>query len=139
MTNTCVLTGRVGKDPELKQIGSTQLTTFSLAVNRGQKDSEGNYITDWFNIELWGKSAELAHRLVKKGNLLTCTGRIQIDKYTKDGKESTLVMLNANSFNILVSDKNTSSNAANTNIKAPATKQQSNHELIFDDSEIPPF
>jgi single-strand DNA-binding protein len=133
MTNTCVLTGRVGKDAESKQIGSSQLTTFSLAVNRGLKDKDGNYITDWFNIELWGKSAELAHKLVKKGNLLTCTGRVQIDKFTKDGKESTLVKLVANSFNILVSDRNT-----NQEIKAPSKPKVSDHESIFND-ELPPF
>ena len=61
MINSVVVVGRVGQDPEMKYFESGKVkTTFSLAVNRWDSKTKGE-VTDWFNIELWDKLAEI-HR-----------------------------------------------------------------------------
>ena len=55
-------------------------TTFSLAVNRWDSKTKGE-VTDWFNIELWDKLAEIAGEYVKKGKLVAVDGRLAMSKW----------------------------------------------------------
>jgi len=60
--NQVVLGGNVGRDPELRSTTNGQsVTNFSLAVNRAWRDKDGNLseATEWFNITVWGKQAEV--------------------------------------------------------------------------------
>ncbi len=78
-TNHIVLVGRAGKDPEMRYFESGRVvTTFTLAVNRPVKDPQ----TDWFDIEIWGKPAEIAGEYVKKGSLIGVEGKIRWDSWT---------------------------------------------------------
>lgn len=76
--NKVVLVGRVGKDPEIKALPSgQQVATFSLATSRvWTKDGEKHEETEWNNIVLWGKLAEIAGLYVKKGTLLLVEGHL---------------------------------------------------------------
>ena len=79
--NSVVVVGRVGQDPEMKYFESGKVkTTFSLAVNRWDAKTKGE-VTDWFNIELWDKLAEIAGEYVKKGKLVAIDGRLAISKW----------------------------------------------------------
>lgn len=82
MVNAVMLVGRVGKDPEMRYFESGRVkTTFSLAVNRPTKERE----TDWFDIELWGRQAEVAGEYVRKGSLVGIEGRLDYSSWTDDG------------------------------------------------------
>jgi hypothetical protein len=53
MLNSLILVGRLGQDPELKYFDSGSVkATFSVAVDRPSKEKT----TDWFNVEVWGKT-----------------------------------------------------------------------------------
>jgi single-strand DNA-binding protein len=79
--NTVVLLGRLGQDPEIKYFDSGSVKAkFSIAVDRNF--SKENKITDWFNIEVWGRQAEFVGEWVKKGSLVTVTGQIEVSRYT---------------------------------------------------------
>lgn len=79
MVNAVMLVGRTGKDPEMRYFESGRVkTTFSLAVNRPTKERE----TDWFDVELWGRQAEIAGEYVRKGNLVGIEGRLDFSKWT---------------------------------------------------------
>ena len=45
------------------------LANFTPAVNRRSRDEE----PDWFNLEIWGKQAQIAADYVKKGSLIGIT------------------------------------------------------------------
>jgi len=64
--NKSILHGNVGKDPEVKTIGESKV---SLATNKTFKNSSGEKETktEWHNIVMWGKLAELAEKYVTKG------------------------------------------------------------------------
>lgn len=77
--NSVVLTGRAGRDPEQRFFESGKvLTTLSMAVNRPGKDSD----TDWFEIKLWGKAAEICAEYVRKGQMFGIVGRIEQESWT---------------------------------------------------------
>ncbi len=86
--NKVILVGRVGKDPEVRQAGSTQVASFSLATSEKFTDKQGQQQenTEWHNIVLWGKQAELAGQYVRKGSMLYIEGSIKTESYEKDGQ-----------------------------------------------------
>lgn len=78
--NRVILVGRLGKDPEIKYTPSGMaMATFSLATDENRKDAEGKRQTqtEWHNIVLWGKQAEIAGEFLKKGKLVYLEGRLQ--------------------------------------------------------------
>lgn len=85
--NTICLVGRLTKDPELNFPGDTAIAKFSLAVGRPFKDKRtGEYPTDYFNIVAFGKTAENAANNYAKGRQVEVVGRIENNKYEKDGQ-----------------------------------------------------
>lgn len=76
--NNVVLVGRVGKDPEIRYFESgSSMASFSLAVNRPSKEK----ITDWFDIKLWGRQAEIAGEYVRKGSQVCIEGQLDFDSW----------------------------------------------------------
>ncbi len=79
--NKVILVGRLTQDPEMKSTQSGQsLCTFGLATNRVWTDSdtkEKQEKTEFHNIVLWGRLAEITSQYLNKGNLVLIEGRIQ--------------------------------------------------------------
>lgn len=79
--NSVTLVGRVGGDPDVKYFESGSVVcNLTLAVNRLSRNTDQ---PDWFNLELWGKTAEVAANYVRKGSLIGVTGALKFD-YWKD-------------------------------------------------------
>ena len=75
--NSVSIVGRAGQDPDVKYFESgSVIATFTLAVRRTQTE------TDWFNLELWGKNAEIAAQYVKKGSLIGVNGSLKFEHWT---------------------------------------------------------
>ena len=113
--NTVSLVGRAGREPDVRyfESGST-VANFTLAVNRISKSDE----PDWFNLEIWGKQAQIAADYVKKGSLLGITGSLKIDSW-KDkntGEDRFKPVVRVDRLNLLSSRKETeNSNYSNNN------------------------
>ena len=78
--NRVILIGHLGRDPEIKFTPSgVALAKFSLATSERRKDPEGNLKehTEWHNIILWRRQAEVAGEYLKKGMQVYIEGRIQ--------------------------------------------------------------
>jgi single-strand DNA-binding protein len=75
--NVVTLVGRAGIDPEVKYFESGSVVcNVTLAVNRRSRNSDK---PDWFNLEMWGKTAEVAGNYVRKGSLIGVTGSLKFD------------------------------------------------------------
>ncbi len=78
--NVVNLVGRAGANPEVKYFDSgSVLCKLPLAVNRRSRNSEQ---PDWFNLEMWGKTAEVAGNYVQKGKLIGIQGSLKIETWT---------------------------------------------------------
>jgi single-strand DNA-binding protein len=89
--NKAILIGNLGKDPELRYTPSGQaVATFSLATSEKWRDKDGvmQDRTEWHNIVVWGKQAEMAKEYLTKGRQVYIEGRIQTRSWDdKDGNK----------------------------------------------------
>jgi single-strand DNA-binding protein len=85
--NNISLVGRIGQDPETRTTaGGSMIAKFSLAVERGRKDQDGNKSKDWFTVKAFGKTAEVVAEYVRKGTQLAVAGNMVNEKWeAKDG------------------------------------------------------
>lgn len=78
--NKVFLIGRVAATPELRRTpGGNSVTTFGMATNNVSKDKAGNRVerTEWHNVVLWGRQAEVASQFLTKGSQCLIEGRLQ--------------------------------------------------------------
>lgn len=83
--NKVMLIGNLGRDPEMKTTTSgQQFARFSVATTETYKDKAGEKQskTEWHNIVVWGKQAEIAEKYLRKGKQVLVEGRIQYREYT---------------------------------------------------------
>jgi single-strand DNA-binding protein len=99
--NKVILVGNLGKDPEVKYTPQgTPVAKLTLATNERYKDKDGNWQdrTEWHNIVLWQRLAEIAGEYLKKGGKVYIEGRLQTrswdDKQTGQKKYMTEVVAN---------------------------------------------
>ena len=112
--NIISLTGNLGRDNEVKQLSSgTTVLNNSIGVRSNAKVS-GEYKTSWFNVSIFGKSAEIFNQYTKKGSKVFLTGEVRIREYKKqDGTNGMSVDLLVNNFEFLDSaNGNSNSNGA---------------------------
>ena len=77
--NTVTLTGRAGRDPEVKYFESgTMVAQVSIAIDKYKKNEK----PDWFEVKFWGKQAQVAADYLKKGSLFGVTGRLEWETWT---------------------------------------------------------
>ena len=117
MTNVTILTGRITKDLELKQAGQTTVTNF-------------------IQVEAWGRNAENIAKYFKKGSKILIQGELKQNRFEdKDGNKREKVYVNVDKFEFL------DSKGSNQGQAAP--KQQSNDPFANAapdvDSETLPF
>ena len=81
--NSCIFTGNVVKDPELKYTNSGKaVCRLTIAVN-GYKENEVCFP----NLEAWEKKAEFISNYIKKGNKVIVNCSYKINKYEQEGKQ----------------------------------------------------
>lgn len=86
MINKVILIGNVGRDPEVRMTQNGKpVAKFSLATT---ETFNGEKKTEWHNIVLWGKLAEVAEKYMRKGKLVYIEGRITTRSWDgTDGKK----------------------------------------------------
>ena len=111
MLNIVALQGRLAADPEQRTTqNGTSVTSFSLAVQRNVKGSDGEYGTDWIDCVAWKGTAEFICKYFQKGRLMAVNGTLQTRSYEKDGskRKATEVVVQSAYF---CESRNTSSGA----------------------------
>ena len=104
--NKVILIGNLGKDPELKFLQSGQpVANFSIATSEKWKDKstgETKEQTEWHNIIMFGKLAEIAGQYLKKGSSVFVEGRLQTRKWQdKNGQDRYTTEIIANEMKML--------------------------------------
>jgi|TARA_Y200000002_G_scaffold136111_1_gene112157 single-strand DNA-binding protein len=124
--NSVTLVGRAGRDPEVRYFESgTVVANLTMAVNRRNRNDE----PDWFNLEIWGKQAQVAADYVKKGSLIGITGSFKLDSW-KDrntGEDRNKPVVRVDRLELLGSKRDSeNSNFQNNNFN----QQPSNNDEI---------
>ena len=126
--NSVTLVGRAGRDPEVRYFESgTVVANLTMAVNRRNREDE----PDWFNLEIWGKQAQVAADYVKKGSLIGVTGSFKLDSW-KDritGEDRNKPVVRVDRLELLGSKRD--SENSNFQSNNSFNQQPSNDEIPF--------
>lgn len=87
MLNHITIMGRLTRDPELRRTGNgVAVTSFTVAVDRDIKSSDGETDTDFIDCVAWRQTGEFVGKYFTKGRMAVVEGRLQIRDWTdKDG------------------------------------------------------
>lgn len=103
-TNDLTIIGRLTRDADnlAYTTGGTARLNFSIAVNRSQK-RDGTYTdrASFFEVVLWGKQAEAIKPYMTKGKQVAVQGYIEQQRWEKDGKTHSKVVIIAQNVQLL--------------------------------------
>jgi len=129
--NKVVLVGHLGGDPETRFMPSgAAVTNFNMATNESWKDTNGELQdkTEWHRCVMFGKSAELAGELLKKGQLVYMEGKLQTRNWEdKDGIKRYTTEVVCDMFTMLGRKMDTDSSQEAT----PASNSEEEDDLPF--------
>ncbi len=106
LRNSVHLIGRLGSDPQIRTFDSgKKMATFSLATNETYYNNKGDKVEDtqWHNIVIWGKKADVAEKYLKKGSEIALEGKLINRSYEKDGERKYITEVSLNE--LLMIDK----------------------------------
>ena len=128
MLNKVILIGRLGRDPETRFMPNGEaVCNFSVATSEKYTDKNGQRqeATEWHNVTMYRKLAEIAGQYLKQGSQVYIEGKIKSRKYTdKNGVERTAYDIIANELKML---------GGNTQTPAQKPQQAQAQEDISDD------
>lgn len=104
--NRVILVGNVGQKPTIRYVGTRPVATFSLATTeRARKNADGTEYperTEWHNIVMWDKAAEIAERYIDKGTKLYIEGKLRTRTWQDNNTlKHTITEILVDSFDIL--------------------------------------
>ena len=113
--NIVHLVGRCGTDPELMNFSSgAKKCRLTLAVNRRTKRDDP---PDWFELEIWDRTAEIASSYVRKGSLIGIQGSLKIDTWNdrNTGEKRSRPVINVDRLDLLGSKRDNEQYQRNMN------------------------
>jgi len=122
--NKVILVGNLGKDPEVRHLeNGTAVANFPIATSESYKDKEGNRIdqTEWHNVVVWRKLAEIAESYLKKGSQIYLEGKLRTRSWDdQQGNKRYTTEVVADTFTMLgkKEDSQNTQDFANSNSSA---------------------
>jgi len=121
--------GRLGKDPEIKEVAGKKLAKIAIATSKKVKDQE---VTTWYNAELWEQKGDLAERFLSKGSEVCVKGEPKLETWTdKDGNAKAAISVRVNTI-VLIGGKGNGGGTQNSEPTHPAPAASSG-----DDQDLP--
>lgn len=132
--NQWVGLGRLTTKPELKDVGTSKVARFAIAVNYSYtKGEERVEETDFINVEAWGANAALLSKMTDKGKELFITGRLKTDTWEdKDtGKKQYKTYVKMDNFQFVGAREGSAPPKPNnkTVLQNKSTKSQQDEEI----------
>lgn len=123
--NNVTLVGRLTKDADIRYTaGGTAVLNFSIAVNESRKQGE-RWIEEasFFDVTLFGKMGESVHQYMTKGKQVAVSGRLQQQRWQKDGQNYSRIAVIANYVQLFSGAQGNSQNAPQSTAQTPNNPQ----------------
>lgn len=133
--NRVCLNGRLTKDIDLRYTqNNVAVASFTLAVQRKFKNSNGDYESDFINCIAYKSTAELLSKYTGKGDLIGIEGRIQTRNYeNQEGKKVYVTEVIVESVDFLASKKQSYEKDPNAGeVKIEPVKQKLSDDVFSD-------
>lgn len=121
--NKVILIGRLGQEPTIRYMPNGEaVCNFSVATSEKYTDKNGQRqeSTEWHNVTMYRRLAEIAGKYLKKGSQVYLEGKIQTRKYEgKDGIERTAYDIIVNEMKMLGGGGNDGQQAQSAQAETP--------------------
>ncbi len=108
--NKVLLIGNLTRDPEITELESgIKMAKFTLATNRNwsTKEGEKKEQTDFHNVVVWRKLAEICNEHLKKGSAVLVEGKLKNNQFQdKEGNSKKITEVHAEEINFITYKKN---------------------------------
>lgn len=136
--NKILLIGHLGGDPEVKKIQSgSKVAKMTLAVSEKYKNKNGDTVTntEWFDLEAWEGTAQIAEKYLKKGSQVYIEGKQKTEKWeTETGEKRSKKVVRITSLTMLGSGNSSGNSPAQpSNSSAPAEPEMNFEQMEEDD------
>jgi single-strand DNA-binding protein len=135
--NKVILVGNLGKDPEVRHLeNGTAVANFPIATSESYKDKEGNRIdqTEWHNVVVWRKLAEIAESYLKKGSQVYLEGKLRTRSWEdQQGNKKYTTEVVADTFTMLGKKEDTQ------NSFGPSSNSQTSKQDKIEEEDDLPF
>ncbi len=124
--NNATILGNIGKDPEVKYTpAGTPVARISVATNERFKDKLGNWKerTEWHNVILWARLAEIAKEHLHKGSKICVVGALSTRSWDKNGDKHYMTEIVARDLIMLDGRKAAESSPAAAEGQGPITDE----------------
>ena len=142
MLNKVFLIGRLGRDPEVRYMPNGEaVCNFSVATSEKYTDKNGQRqeATEWHNVTMYRKLAEIAGQYLTKGSQVYLEGKIQSRKYQgKDGIERTAYEIIGSEMKML-GGGNGEQQAQSAQAETPTPPRRQTPAAPVDDNNDIPF
>ena len=135
--NKVTLIGRLGQNPDVREVGTSKVANFSIATDESYTDRNGNKVdkTEWHRIVMWNKAAETAERYLKKGSLVYIEGKLETRSWETDsGEKRYSTEIKSFSFQML-DNKNDQDQRDNSYDSTPISPKETKIENSFSKQE----
>jgi single-strand DNA-binding protein len=124
--NRVIIIGNLGKDPEMKEFSNgNKVANFTMATSEKYTDKSGERVenTEWHNVKIFGKLAEVCEKWLKKGSKVMVEGKISTRSYeTNDGETKYTTEIIGQNLEMLGGNPSGEEKAAAPKAKAKAQK-----------------
>lgn len=134
--------GNLTRDPELRTIPSgQQVASFSLAVNRTWKNSDGQQqeAVDYIDCNVWGKPAEIINQYMSKGSGILVSGRLQQRSWEQDGQKRSKIEVVVEDFNFVGGNDGGGSSGSSSSADSSTSSSSSNSSSTNNDLSDEPI
>jgi single-strand DNA-binding protein len=139
--NRVILIGNLGKDPETRNLeGGSKVVKFTLATNeQGTRNGEKIKITEWHDIELWDRQADVAEKYLRKGSKVMIEGKIKTDSWKdQQGVEKQRKVIRGQSIELLDKSELGSNNSSyEKNQESESNSVSESHVQPTVDEDLP--
>ena len=141
--NKVILVGNLGKDPEVRHLeNGTAVANFPIATSESCKDREGNRIdqTEWHNVVVWRKLAEIAQSYLKKGSQIYLEGKLRTRSWDdQQGNKRYTTEVVADTFTMLGRRDDAQNNNQGGNYNTPASTPAAPQNNAVEEEDDLPF
>jgi single-strand DNA-binding protein len=96
--NLAILTGNLGRNPELRSVNGDNVLGFTIGVQTGTRDKPD---TMWVSCSIWGKRATSLQPYLFKGSRVTVSGQIKLEEYkAQDGTPKTQLRMSVDQVDL---------------------------------------
>lgn len=103
---TITFNGRLTADPLQREAVQGNVTNFTVASNTSRKGQDGNYLTNFFRVDVWGRRGDFVMQYFHKGDPIAISGELIARQYQdRNGQERTSLEVNAASVEFVPQNK----------------------------------